>query len=113
MAVIWLDEVSHLGVRSTLLSDADWPTAVIRRSQDCRAIIEANRREANDFAPRSQHNAIGARKIASIPVVLLDWFKQWGIVDKRGRVTDERAFLRALSDPELRGLRTDNGRRLA
>lgn len=113
MAVIWLDEVNHIGVRSTVLSDADWPTAVIRRSQDCRPILEANRRERNEFAPRSQHNAIGARKIASIPVVLLDYFKAWGIVDKRGRVIDERAFLRALSDPDLAALRTDNGRRLA
>jgi hypothetical protein len=114
MSVLWLDEMNHLGVRSTLLSDADWgPNAVIRREQDCRAILEQNRREANAFQPEMQRNAIGARKIASIPLVLMDWFKRWGIVDKRGRVVDERAFLRALSDPELRYLRTDNGRRLA
>jgi hypothetical protein len=114
MSVIWLDEMNHLGVRSTLLSDADWgPNAVIRREQDCRAILEQNRREANAYEARFQRNAIGARKIASIPIVLMDWFKRWGIVDKRGRVVDERAFLRALSDPELRHLRTDNGRPLA
>jgi hypothetical protein len=114
VSVIWLDEMNHLGVRSTLLSDADWgPNAVIRREQDCRAILAQNRREANAFRPAMQANALGARKIASIPVVLMDWFKRWGIVDRRGRVVDERAFLRALSDPDLRYLRTDNGRRLA
>jgi hypothetical protein len=114
MSVLWLDEMNHLGVRSTLLSDADWgPNAVIRREQDCRDILAQNRREANAFQPAMQRNAMGARKIASIPLVLMDWFKRWGIVDKRGRVVDERAFLRALSDPDLRYLRTDNGRRLA
>jgi hypothetical protein len=107
----WFDQVSRYGVRSSLFNDADHRTPIIRTEQNCAPILDQNRREANAWQPSYQRNPIGARKIASIPFVVWAQLEKVGIV-KGTRVLDERAFLAFLSDPDLRALRTDNGRRL-
>lgn len=104
------DQVGRTGVRSTVLLD-EGGRPLIRSSQDCAPILDQNRREANDWQPHYQRNPIGARKIASIPFVVWQQLQQCGVV-KGTRVVDEPAFLALLSDPDLRALRCDNGRRL-
>jgi hypothetical protein len=108
---VLFDQVGRSGVHSTVYTDADHKTPIIRGHQDCAPILEQNRREANGFERRFQRNPIGARKIASIPFVVWQQLEQIGVV-KGTRVLDEQAFLALLSDPDLRALRCDNGARL-
>jgi hypothetical protein len=100
------------GLRTTLFRDQDYRTPIIKHEQDTRPFVEENRRWANAYDPSWDDNAIGARRVASIPFVIWAQFERMGVV-KGTRVLDEHRFLRLLSDPELRFLRTDNGRRLA
>jgi hypothetical protein len=108
---VLFDQVGRAGVRSTVLLD-ELGRPLIRSSQPCTEILAQNRREANAYEPSHQANPIRARKIASIPFVVWQQLQQIGVV-KGTRVVDERAFLALLSDPDLRALRCDNGRRLA
>jgi hypothetical protein len=116
---VLLDDVSWAGVRSTLFTDPDWRCPIIRTQQDCAPIVEANKQQQRDYNPRAQHNAMGLRKVASIPPVVWQQLAAIGIVsgsplDGKGglQVLDEKAFLALLSDPDFRWLRTDNGARL-
>jgi hypothetical protein len=110
---ILLDQVNRGGLRSTLFTDPDHKTPIIRTYQDCTAILEENRRLQRAYDARAQHrNAIGARRVASIPLVVWAQLERIGIV-KGTRILDEQALFKLLSDPELRGLRTDNGKPLA
>jgi hypothetical protein len=100
------DSVSPLALtRCTVSSE------VVRHEQDVVPILDANKRDANAFEPASR--PMGLRHIARIPNVVALQMMQRGLLDYHGRVADERALLRFLSDPEHRYLRVDNGRRLA
>ena len=106
------DQISAIGVRSTVTLDPSvHRRPIIGTAQDCAPILEQNRREANAWERAHQNNPIRARKVASIPFVVWQQLQQLGIV-KGFRVLDEPAFLALLSDPDLRGLRCDNGARL-
>jgi hypothetical protein len=106
------DSVSTAALtRSTVWRDAETGVPVIRHSQNVDPILEANRRQANDYVPN--RNPMGLRHIARIPNVVVLQLQQRGLLDYQGRVADERALFRFLSDPDNRWLRTDNGRRLA
>ena len=109
---VLLDQVSRSGVRTTLFKPPGERRRMLRMSQDCAPILEDNRQAARAYQPQMQHNRIGARRIASIPFVVWAQLEQLGIV-KGTRIIDERALFKLLSDPELRFLRTDNGKRLA
>jgi hypothetical protein len=104
------DQVGRYGVRSSVLVD-EGGRPLIRHSQDTTAILEANKREAIDWQPTFQQNAIRARKVASIPFVVWQQLQARGIV-KGVRIVDEPKFLAFLSDRDHRLLRTDNGGRL-
>jgi len=105
------DQVSAAGVRSTVYRDQDHKTPLIRTAQDCTPILEQNKREAIDWQPAFQRNAIGARKIASIPFVVWQQLQRRGIV-KGAKIIDEPRFLQFLCERDHRLLRTDNGARL-
>lgn len=112
MTQVLFDQVSRAGLRSTVLVD-EGGRPLIRHSQDTSAILDQNKREAIDWQPMFQRNAIGARKVASIPFVVMQQLKAAGIVNAALQVVDEQRFLQFLSDRDARQLRTDNGARLA
>jgi len=108
---ILYDQVGRHGMRSTVLLD-EGGRPLIRSSQNVAGILEQNKREAIDWQPTFQRNAIRARKVASLPFVVWQQLQAAGVV-KGTRVVDEKAFLQFLSDRDVRSLRTDNGGRLA
>lgn len=113
MSRTFFDEVTRAGVRSRVLLDQD-RGLVVRTDQDTAAILEANQADALAYDVRHERRSGGYRKVASIPFVVWQQLARLGIVQLRPlRVLDEKAFLAVLSDPALRKLRTDNGRRLA
>ena len=76
MTVRIFDQVNRLGVRSTVTLDPDHKMPIIGMQQDCMPIIEQNKREANEWQPSFQRNALGLRKIATIPLVVLEQMRQ-------------------------------------
>lgn len=113
MSRTFFDETTRAGVRSRVLLDTD-RGLIVRTDQDTSAIIEANKADALAYDPRHERRSGGYRKVARIPFVVWQQLARTGIVQLRPlRVLDEKAFLAFLSDPDLRSLRTDNGRRLA
>lgn len=102
-------------MRSTLIRDTDYRTPIIRTYQDVTPIIEANKHDQLAYESRFQNNPMRLRRVASIPFVVMQYLTRIGIIERgRGgyRVRDQKAFMRFLSDPDNRHLRTDNGRRL-
>lgn len=96
---------------TTVWRDSETNVPLIRHSQNVDPILEANKRQANDYEPRSLE--MGLRHVARLPAVVVLQLQQAGILDWQGRPGDERRLKRFLSDPENRWLRVDNGRRLA
>lgn len=94
----------------TVSRDSDG-TILVRHHQDVVPVLDANKREANDY--QTTPNVMGLRHVARIPSVVALQLMQRGLLDYQGRPADERALLRFLSDPENRYLRVDNGKRLA
>lgn len=103
-------------MRSTLIRDPDYRSPLIRTYQDVTPILEANRQDQIAYEPRFQANPMRLRRVASIPFVVMIALERMGIVE-RGRagfrIRDHQAFMRFLSDPDNRALRTDSGKRLA
>jgi hypothetical protein len=111
-----LDAWSAAGVRSTLIQDQDYRTPIIRTYQDVTPIIEANKRDQLRYEPGFQNNPMRLRRVASLPFVVMQHLVRIGIAEmgKDGyRIRDHKEFLRFLSDPDNRALRTDDGGRLA
>jgi hypothetical protein len=112
----WIDTTSVSGVRARVFRDTD-RGLVVRHDQETAPMIDANRREANDWTPAMQRNPGGFRKVASIPFVVMMQLCRSGVCEmtREGgfKVVNERDFLKVLSQRDLRGLRTDNGGRLA
>ena len=104
------DQLDRTGVHTSLFHDEG--RLVLRTHQPVAGILEENRQAALAYDPAPERRSGGFRRVAQIPFVVWQQLEQLGIVQGM-RVVDERAFLRMLSDPELRFLRTDNGRRLA
>lgn len=102
---------------SLVFTDTDHRTPIIKTVQDVAPILEANKAAQLGFERRFARNPLSLRRVASIPLVVMQQLAQRGVVQltRAGgyRVLDERAFLRFLSDPDHRWLRTDNGQRLA
>lgn len=97
--------------QSRVWLDNETGSPIIKHAQNVTPILEANRREANDYVPN--RNPMGLRHVARIPNVVVLQLQQAGLLDYRGRVADERALWRFLSDPDNRALRVDSGGRLA
>ena len=99
--------------RTVIERDAETGLPLIRQTQDTRAILDANARDAGAFdRARVARNPGGFRHVARIPLVVLAQLRQLGIVEGMS-VVDERRFLQFLSDSQVRKLRTDDGARLA
>ena len=105
-------QTGRLGVTSSLIRQAGDDGLTFKHAQDVGPLLEQNKREALVYDPAPERRSGGWRKIASIDFTTMLKLERAGIVH-RGRVLDERAFLRFLSDPDNRALRTDNGKRLA
>ena len=90
--------------RSTeLVIDGETGLPLITHSQDCRPILEANKRLANNF---TGPNKEGLTLVARIPVVVWNEWRRLGIT------RDEAALNAALQMREAMYLRTDDRRRL-
>ena len=76
------------------------------QTQHVLPILEGNKTARSDFDPSYRGNRMRARRVASIPNVIILQLKQRGIWG------DEKKMLRWLSDPDNRAFRTDNARRL-
>lgn len=104
-------------MRSTLIRDSDYRSPIIRTYQDVTPILEANRQDQINYEPRFQANPMRLRRVASIPFVVMAALRRMGIVargpDGALCIRDHKAFMRFLSDPDNRALRTDSGKRLA
>lgn len=90
------------------LTKLDGDDIIVKRTQDCEPIIEANRSIQNE----PQKRAGTFRHIASVPMVVLE---QWIIADgvnylalPKGEF--ERLIKRKLRDPDFKWLRTSPGR---
>lgn len=95
------------GIAETLHFDDTERTFSLLRSQDAEPIIDANKRaqaSGEGYSPSREF-----RRIASIPVVVLEiWKKQYGVDPTR---PEHHALLRRLlNDPDNRFLRVSEGR---
>lgn len=90
--------------RSTTIEiDAETGLPVIVQTQDLKPILEANKRQANDFDPYLRTDM---QHVARIPTVV------WQRLMRTGVARDEKALNTWLDDPDNRVFRTDDGRRL-
>ena len=81
--------------------DASADMYLLKQTQDCTKIVEANKREFNG-EHRRHGDGIG-RKVASIPLDI------WMSLQKQGITRDRKAFRRWLNDPDNRAFRTSPG----
>ena len=90
--------------RSTeLVVDGETGLPLITHSQDCKPILDANKRLANNF---TGPNKDGFTLVARIPMVVWNEWRRLGIT------RDEAALNAALQMREAMYLRTDDRRRL-
>jgi len=85
----------------------DGTRLIIENRFDAQPILEANKITSAD-GTGGWSPSRNMRKIASVPYTLLAEWAAEGITIQ----SDRKEFLRRLSDPDLRGFRTDGGRRL-
>jgi hypothetical protein len=86
-----------------IVTDSETGLPVIIQTQDLKPIIEANKRQANNFDPYLRTDT---RHVARIPIVI------WQRLMRLGIAKDEKALNRWLDDPDNRVFRTDDGRRI-
>lgn len=86
-----------------LVIDGETGLPLITHTQDCRPILEANKRLANNF---QGPNKEGFTLVARIPMVVWNEWRRLGITQ------DEAALNVALQMREAMYLRTDDRRRL-
>lgn len=86
-----------------IVMDAETGLPIITYTQNTRAIIEANKRQANAFAGP---NKDGITKVASIPMVVWQRLMQTGVAH------DQNALNAWLNERDNRVFRTDDARRL-
>ena len=80
---------------------------IIENVFDAEPILEANKIASND-GTGGWTPSRNMRKVASVPIALLELWNSMGISPTK----DRKEFLRRLNDPDLRGFRTDGGSRL-
>lgn len=96
-------------LRSAVLRDDDG-TLRLRETQDVTEILDQNGRDASNYDRARERRAPGGfRHIARIPIVVMAQLRAAGVVEGL-RVVDEARFMQFLNDPDVRKLRTDNGR---
>ena len=78
---------------------------VLKNTQDVQPILEMNKKEMAGDSPYGSQNNPNMRKVASIPLVIIEkWKRELGIdiMDKN----DMPKIKKLLNDPEYRWLRT-------
>ena len=85
--------------------DHDKDNVVLKNTQDVQPILEMNKKEMAGDSPYGAQNNPNMRKVASIPLVIIEkWQRELGIdiMDKN----DMPKIKKLLNDPEYRWLRT-------
>lgn len=85
--------------------DHDEDKVVLKNTQDVQPILEMNKKEMAGDSPYGLQNNPNMRKVASIPLVIIEkWKRELGIdiMDKN----DMPKIKKLLNDPEYRWLRT-------
>jgi hypothetical protein len=85
--------------------DHDEDKVVLKNTQDVQPILEMNKKEMAGDSPYGPQNNPNMRKVASIPLVIIEkWKRELGIdiMDKN----DMPKIKKLLNDPEYRWLRT-------
>jgi len=95
---------------STALSyDHTTDTVIQKRQQDVEPLLEMNRKEFNGDTPNGYGTFKDMRKVASIPLIVIEkWKKELG-VDAFNK-NDMPKVKKLLNDPEWQFLRTSKGR---
>lgn len=92
-----------------ILKDYSGEQLVFKTSQEVGGILDANGKEFNES--KQDDNGVMGRKVASVPIDVLDqWIKEG--IDYRKIKTDPEMrvkFFRRLNSPEWRKLKTYNG----
>jgi hypothetical protein len=92
------------GIRTRIVRDGDTGLMIITK-QDTTPILDDNKRIAAMFDPLAMRGK--PRMVANIPHVQVMWLKKMGIWH------DQKRLRKFLSRPDMKWLRTDDGRPLA
>ena len=93
------DDSNTTGIVTSFHYDADKDEAVIQKSQDVSAIIEANKAEFNAAPERWGEWS----KVGSIPLSV------YYELERKGILQDQKALAKWLNDPDNRAFRTRPG----
>lgn len=93
------DDSDTTGIVTSFHYDADKDEAVIQKSQDVSAIIEANKAEFNAAPERWGEWS----KVGSIPLSV------YYELERKGILQDQKALAKWLNDPDNRAFRTRPG----
>jgi hypothetical protein len=93
------------GIRTRVIRDAETGLPVIVTRQDTTPILDDNKRTASMFDKNANFGR--PRQVANIPNVIWLWLKE------RGYTRDSKRLRKFLSRPDMKWLRTDDGRPLA
>ncbi len=97
------------GIRERYWYDHATDQFTMTTEQDVQPIIEQNRLN-QDLAPARYGNEQTFHHIASIPFALMPILEKMGIMDKAGRILDDKALRRWLNDADNRAFRSRLGR---
>jgi len=92
-------------IKTRFIYDHDGDNAVFHRTQDVQPLLEMNKRELNNDSPYGGVNAAGMRKVASIPLIIIEkWKRELGVdVMNKDHMPKVKQLL---NDPEYKWLRT-------
>ena len=93
------------GIRTRVIRNSETGLPVIVTKQDTTPILDDNKRIASMFDPLAMRGK--PRMVANIPQVLVQWLQEKGIWH------DQKRLRKFLSRPDMKWLRTDDGRPLA
>lgn len=93
------DDSNTTGIVTSFHYDADKDEAIIQKSQDVSAIIEANKAEFNAAPERWGEWS----KVGSIPLSV------YYELERKGILQDQKALAKWLNDPDNRAFRTRPG----
>ena len=97
-------------IKTTFKYDHSEDKAILNSVQDVAPILELNKKEQNnDSMYGIGENAAGMRKVASIPLVVIEKWKQELGVDIMNK-NDWPKIRQLLNDPENRFFRTNEGK---
>jgi len=92
-------------INTRFIYDHDSDSAVFHRTQDVQPLLEMNKRELNNDSPYGGTSTAGMRKVASIPLIIIEkWKRELGVdVMNKDHMPKVKQLL---NDPEYKWLRT-------